>query len=99
MISCHDIQNTYNKLYAEVRRYLWDFAAVEALANLEIACYKTCPDLHEIRTALDQLSYYTHDVATEDEDLSAAVEALRELIDSDDTTYAKLNKVNEVITQ
>jgi len=98
MISYADIQNSYNKLYKEVRKYLWDFPAVEALADLEIACYRTCQDLPEISQALDKFLLYAHDIQVEDEDLDKAVINFQKLINSDDTTYVKLNKVNEVIS-
>jgi hypothetical protein len=35
--------------------YLWDYKVVEALANLEISCYKTFPDKDEMLKYLDEL--------------------------------------------
>lgn len=99
MISYADIQHAYNKLYAEIRRYMWEFQAVEALADLEIACYKTCQDLPEIRTALSKLELYTHEVQNEDEDLDKAFQKFHEILDDADETYVKLSKVNEVVQQ
>lgn len=98
MISYADIQIAYNQLYKEIRKYFWDFPAVEALSNLEVACYKTCQDLPEIRLAFDKLCKFTEDIQIEDEDLDKVVTKFKDLIDSDDTTYVKLNKVNEVIS-
>ena len=99
MISFADIQVAYNNLYKQVRKYLWDFQAVEALADLEIACYRTCQDLHEISSALNRFVTYTLEVRREDADLDKAINDLQSLIDSDTSTYAKLNRVNEVISQ
>lgn len=99
MISFADIQVAYNNLYKQVRKYLWDFQAVEALADLEIACYRTCQDLQEISSALNRFVTYTLEVRREDADLDKAINDLQSLIDSDTSTYAKLNRVNEVISQ
>lgn len=97
MINCADLQLAYNYLYSELRKYFWSFEAVEALANLETATYRACPDLSEIKHALTQMKYYAYQTLFEDEDLKDAFESFEELLDSDDTTYMKLNKVNEVI--
>ena len=99
MINFADIQVAYNNLYKQVRKYLWDFQAVEALADLEIACYRTCQDLQEISSALNRFVTYTLEVRREDADLDKAINDLQSLIDSDTSTYAKLNRVNEVISQ
>lgn len=99
MISFADIQVAYNNLYKQIRKYLWDFQAVEALADLEIACYRTCQDLQEISSALNRFVTYTLEVRREDADLDKAINDLQSLINSDTSTYAKLNRVNEVISQ
>lgn len=97
MISYADIQHCYNNLYVEARKYLWDFEAVNALADLEIACYKTCQDIEEVTHALDKFLSYAYDVQIEDEDFAKAVTAFHTLLDDADSTYVKLYKVNEVI--
>ena len=50
-----DIQNKYQKLYVFLMEYLWDYKVVEALANLEISCYKTFPDKDEMLKYLNEL--------------------------------------------
>ena len=55
IVSSVDIQNAYQKLYVYLMDYLWDYKVVEALANLEIACYKTFPDKDEMLKYLNEL--------------------------------------------
>jgi hypothetical protein len=97
MINCTKIQYQYNRLYREIRNYIWDFDAVEALADLEIEVYKTCQDLDSIRNAFSNLRLYTREVEYYDEDLAKALDKFEELINSDDTPYAKLWMVKETV--
>lgn len=97
MINSAKIQRYYNRIYKEVRKYIWDFAAVEALADFEVAVYKTCPDLIEIQNKLDKFRLYTIEVEREDEDLVKAFNKFEELIKSDDTPFAKLYQITEVV--
>lgn len=96
MISCSEIHNLYNDLYKEIRKYFWTMPAVEALADLEVACYKACPDLVEVKNCVNNLKLYARDVILDDEDLKDAFDAFDE-INVDDTVYVKLDKVNEVV--
>lgn len=97
MISCLDVQQAYNCLYIQVRKYLWDYAAVEALANLEVACYQAFPDLQSVSNALSRFKYYAYFVCQEDEDLDKAFVAFEDLLHNNNDTFMKLHKVNEVI--
>lgn len=96
MVSYADVQNAYNKVYAEVRKYIWDFSVVAALADLEIAVYKTCQDIPDIRMKLQRFKSMIVDVLYEDEDLKKRLEYFENLI-KDNEVYVKLNMVNEVI--
>lgn len=98
MVSSAELQNAYNNLYIEVRKYFWSYQAVCALADLEIATYKACPDLDEIRHALNTFKIFTREVLPEDEDLEVAFDDFDELLD-EDSTYTILDRVNEVIQQ
>lgn len=97
MISNSELQLAYNDLYVQVRKYIWDFYTVNLLAELEVQTYTTCPDMNKLRSAFHEFKQSIFSTLKEDEDLRAAVDAFEELIDSDDATYAKLTKVNEVI--
>ena len=96
MVSFADIQNAYNKMYAEIRKYVWDFPTVAALADLEIAVYKTCQDLADVKTKFYRLRSCIADVIQIDEDLSKVVDTFENLVHEQDT-FVKLNQVEEVI--
>ncbi len=96
MVSFADIQNAYNKLYVELRKYVWDFPTVAALADLEIAVYKTCQDLADVKIKFYRLKSCVVDVSFIDEDLANALDAFEELANETDV-YVKLNQVEEVI--
>lgn len=97
MINNADVRLAYNNLYKEIRKYMWEFPAVEALADFEIACYKTCLDLYEVRDTFNQLFLYIRDIASEDEDMQESIDKLQDLINSSDTYYSDLYKVGEVL--
>ena len=95
-VSYAEIQNAYNKLYASIRKYIWDFATVAALADLEIAVYKTCQDITDIKIKLARLKSMLTEIMYQDEEMSKRVKYLEDLI-YEDNIYIKLNKVEEVV--
>ena len=100
MISSRDIQNSYINLYRNLRNYVWEFHTVELLAELEIAVYKSFPDIDEIRNIFNHLYQDVRDVMRNDEDLRDSVESFKSIISQKDTEfYFKLNQVKEVITK
>lgn len=98
MINSITIQTEYQKLYAQVRRYLWPFDVVEILAELEIACYQAFPSVQDIRGKFSKLQRELSDTAKNDEELQKSLTDFENVINSDDTTYLTLNKVREVIS-
>lgn len=97
MFNTLDIQRAYVDLYRSMRRYIWGFDVVEALASLEIAAYQTCPDLDNLHSKYNQLEYLVRPIASDDEDLRKDLDNFNEVINSGDTTYAVLRQVNEVV--
>jgi len=97
MIGTGDIRNAYNYLYEQIRNYIWGFPVIEKLADVEVGCYSTCPDVLKIRSDFAQLNLLIRDVAKEDEELQKAVDNFSELINSSDEAYAKLLKVDEEV--
>ena len=95
-VSYAEIQNAYNKMYVEIRKYIWDFATVAALADLEIAIYQTCQDIPDVKAKLYRLKSLLNGVLYCDEELKRRLEYLEELI-NEDHIFVKLNQVNEVI--
>lgn len=96
MVSSANIQTAYNQMYAEVRKYIWDFPAVACLADLEIAVYKACQDLADVRTKFYRFKSFLTDLLHTDEDLARRVDAFESII-QDNEVYVKLNQVEEVI--
>lgn len=96
MVSYADIQDAYNRLYAQIRKYVWDFSTVVYLADLEIAVYKICQDLSDIRIKCARLKSMITDELYDDEDLKKAMDYFESLITSDGV-YVKLNQVQEVV--
>lgn len=96
MVSSANIQTAYNQMYAEVRKYVWDFPAVACLADLEIAIYKTCQNLADVRNKFYRFRSFLTELLHTDEDLAKRVDALESLIHGD-SVYVKLNQVEEVV--
>ena len=96
MISSSDIQNAYNALYKELRKYIWDFSVVASLADLEIAVYKKFQNLSDTRSKFYRLRSQLADVVPTDEDLKGALDAFEDVL-KDDNIYVKINKVEEVL--
>lgn len=96
-ISNLDLQQLYIDLYKELRRYIWPINTVSAIADLEVATFKACPTLDDIRLSLDTLKYLLRDKLAEDDDLKTAFDAFQSSIQDIDTVYTILNKVEEVI--
>lgn len=99
MISSALVQRDYNRLYKELRRYIWDFQVVESIADLEIEVYRLCPTMMYIREKFEKLRSEIREIEYEDEDLKKSMDRFEDTIYSDDDTYAKLNKVMEVLPQ
>lgn len=99
MINCADIQLCYNDLYRNVRNYIWEFSAVEDLADLEISVYQTCPSLSSIRSAFYRFRQHVSRLLNDDEELCSAVDAFQDLIESDDSVYSDIKQVQEVVSR
>lgn len=97
MISSSIIQREYNRFYKEVRKYIWGFQAVEALADLEISVYRRIPDMFEIQDNLNKFRQYSKEVELDDEEFVKAADRLQDLLDENEESYAKLYEVKEVL--
>ena len=90
-------QLAYNDLYVAMRRYIWDYDVVEALANLEVAAYRMFPDVREVHDALTELKYLVSYYELDDEELTAAFDAFEELDPKQDELYANIISFQEVL--
>ena len=97
MIGSSILQTTYNRLYVQLRKYIWSFEAVNAIADLEISCYESFADLLAVRRNLDRVAQFARDIMKEDEDVKKAFDAFDDLLKNEDTMYVKLLAVKEDI--
>lgn len=96
MITLTDLTRQYIKMYEVARRYIWPYNTVEDLADLEVAIYNRFPDIKDVRTKFDR---FYRDIQLEcryDEELDRVVNALRDIVYSDDLMYSPIIKLNEV---
>ena len=91
MISAKQLQITYNRLYKCLREYVWPANIVSYIADLEIETYKAFPDLKELRNRYNKLKLECFKYIDDDEDLKAAFEDYREVLDSSSILYSKLD--------
>lgn len=99
MVPATKLQSLYNKLYIQLRKYIWDFKTVEDLADFEISVYRRFPDKEDIEKVFYRLKrdITTSDIYREDEDLKYAVEAFENQLDETDQFYADLDTFREVV--
>ncbi len=104
LITSVDIQAKYRKLYQFLMDYLWEYPTIEALANLEIACYKTFPDKGEMQEALKMLKQKiktTYNELSEDDhpEFEDAFNALEKSIEDYDQNNALADLYSVVISE
>ena len=104
IVTSNDIQIRYQKLYKFLMDFLWEYDVVEALANLEIACYKQFPDKEEMTKSLRDLHrgiLSTYNELTEDDkpEFEAAYTALESAIDEYDSDNALVDIYSVVIPE
>lgn len=69
---------------------------IRALAELEVSCHTSCIDIPEIKYKLDSVHYEAIHICKEDDELNSAFDKFYNDIESQDSTYIKLQKVEEV---
>ena len=72
---------------------------MKQIAALEVSIFDTFPDRKQIQSNLDKLRPLLREVLKEDEELREQVNALQDKLNEDGDTYAKLDKVQEVISK
>ena len=99
MVPATKLQSLYNKLYIQLRKYIWDFKTVEDLADFEISVYRRFPDKEDIEKVFYRLKrdITTSYIYREDDDLKYAVEAFENQLDETDQFYADLDTFREVV--
>lgn len=97
MILSSALKYAYNKLYIQLRKYLWDMDVVEQIADLEIEVYKAVPSLDTLKLRFTTLYNNIRMTAREDEELSKTIDFFRNMIENADAVCAALDKVREEI--
>ena len=69
---------------------------VQAICNLELACYKAIPELKDIKQALGKVRMLVNDTIREDEDLSESFDDFYSIINDANDVYVKLKVMQEV---
>lgn len=95
MLSLVDIKKYYVKMYSELRNYIWNFNTVSHLADLEIAVYQRFPNAVDIRSRFDALYMCIRDICDDDEDLATAVNNFKNIINSSDQFYSRIDAPKE----
>lgn len=96
MVSSALIHNSYNELYKAMRKYVWDFPVVSALADLEVSTYKKFQDLSDTKTKFYRLRSLIVDMFPIDEELKNVYDAFEEILENTEV-FVKINKVEEVL--
>lgn len=96
MISTFRLQQGYINLYKQFRNYIWDYANIETLCNLELAVFRACPDISECRILFNTLKSNIQDILSDDEDFKEAVDEFSELLD-DTEAYCPIIAIKERI--
>lgn len=96
MINVADLQSAYIDMYTALRKYIWSYPTVEAIANLEISVYQLCPDIEVVRRCFYILNQLVGSIKSEDEDMKKAFDNFSDVMNSSETIYSKLYMVGEV---
>lgn len=97
LLSSQDFQNCYERLYKQVRNYLWPYDVLVDLANFEANVYSTFIDMDKLRVDFEKLKKSMKAEIKEDEDLAKMFDKMSKLVYDDEAGYyAKIRQVNEV---
>lgn len=97
VVSSQDFRNVYQKLYQDVRRYLWPIDTLEKLSDIECNIYSAFPNVAKLKEDFASFKKDTTDVLQDDPYFSDNMNKMQKLIDSNDAgCYFRLPRVNEV---
>lgn len=95
MVNALIIQHLYNKLYEQLRNYIWEIDCVECIAELEIECYKACIDFKAVDRKLNHLGKFIKDILNEDKELKRRYDDFTQAIDNNDGASYNIKVVEE----
>lgn len=91
------IQNAYIDFYTVVRNYIWGFATINKLVDIEIESFQTFPDIIRLRNLLSDIRPDLESTMKDDDELKNAFDSFVKLVESDDKLYSIIDVVREVI--
>lgn len=96
-ISSQDYRNIYEKLYDQVRNYLWPYQVLEVLADVETDIYNAFIDIDKLRIDFEKLKKAMKDVLIDDPLLQKYVTKMTDLLNEpvETTVFLGIPKVNE----
>lgn len=93
MITATDLQQSYINLYKQLREYLWPFHTVELIAELEIECYSSFPQVNSLRNIYSRLKseIFSEYISDDDE-----YRTLKDVFDKFDSTLAEAKDFHDI---
>lgn len=91
----NQLKTAYNRMYAVLSDYIWDYDIVEALVDVELETYKIFPDIESLRNKLWSLRMLVRQTADESRILDA-ISTFSDAVDDVEGVYAKIVYPKEV---
>ena len=91
----NQLKTAYNRMYAVLSDYIWDYDIVEALVDVELETYKIFPDIESLRNKLRSLRMLVRQTADESRILDA-ISTFSDAVDDVEGVYAKIVYSKEV---
>ena len=91
----NQLKTAYNRMYAVLSDYIWDYDIVEALVDVELETYKIFPDIESLRNKLRSLRMLVLQTADESRILDA-ISTFSDAVDDVEGVYAKIVYPKEV---
>ena len=91
----NQLKTAYNRMYAVLSDYIWDYDIVEALVDVELETYKIFPDIESLRNKLRSLRMIVRQTADESRILDA-ISTFSDAVDDVEGVYAKIVYPKEV---
>lgn len=91
----NQLKTAYNRMYAVLSDYIWDYDIVEALVDVELETYKIFPDIESLRNKLRSLRMLVRQTTDESRILDA-ISAFSDAVDDVEGVYAKIVYPKEV---
>lgn len=96
-ISSQNYRNIYEKLYDQIRNYLWPYKVLEVLADVETDVYNAFIDTDKLRIDFEKLKKAMKDVLIDDPLLQKYVTKMTDLLNEpvETTVFLGIPRVNE----